>query len=127
MDRARRGEQLKAIDDTFGTPTYAPHLAERLHRLAQIDLPGLYHIVNSGSGASFAQFALKAFELAALDPSLLQTVSVDSLARPAPRPRNSRLSCLLSDAMGLDPMPLWTEALREFVAPTPSLRHSQAR
>jgi dTDP-4-dehydrorhamnose reductase len=126
MDRARRGDQLKVIHDTFGTPTYAPHLAKRLHRLAQIDLPGLYHVVNSGAGASFAQFAERAFELAALDPSLLQTVSLDSLSRPAPRPRNSRLACLLSKAIGLDPMPLWTDALREFVAATPSLRQTQA-
>jgi dTDP-4-dehydrorhamnose reductase len=126
IDRARRGEKLKVIDDAFGTPTYAPHLAARLHRLAQVDLPGLYHVVNSGPGASFAQFAERAFELAALDPSLLQTVSLDSLSRPAPRPRNSRLACLLSTAIGLDPMPLWTDALREFVTPAPSLRHSRA-
>jgi dTDP-4-dehydrorhamnose reductase len=125
IERARRGERLKVIGDSFGTPTYAPHLAARLHRLAQIDLPGIYHVVNSGTGVSFAQFAERAFELAGLDPVLLQTVSVDSLSRAAPRPRNSRLSCLLSTAIGLEPMPLWTDALREFVAQTSTARHSQ--
>src|SRR5207249_7039822 len=30
IESARRGEHLKVISDTFGTPTYAPHLAERL-------------------------------------------------------------------------------------------------
>jgi dTDP-4-dehydrorhamnose reductase len=120
MDAARRGEHLKVIDDSFGTPTYAPHLAGRLHRLAEIDLPGLYHVVNSGSGASFAQFAERAFTLAHLDPGLLRTVSLDSLSRPAARPRNSRLSCLLSKAIGLEPLPLWTDAVGEFVGQSAS-------
>jgi dTDP-4-dehydrorhamnose reductase len=40
---------------------------------------------------------------------------MDSLARPAPRPRNSRLRCLLSPAVGLAPLPDWRDALREYV------------
>lgn len=116
LDRALRGERVKVIGDSFGTPTYGPHLAERLHRLAQIDLPGLYHVVNSGAGASFQQFAERAFGLMHLDPHLLEAVSLESLARPAARPRNSRLRCLLSEAIGLQPLPDWSEAAAEFVA-----------
>ncbi len=115
IEKARRGHQLKAINDSYGTPTYAPHLAERLHRLAELDLPGLYHVVNAGMGLSFAQFVGHAFDLAGLDSSLCENVSFASLSRPAPRPRNSRLQCLLSPAIGLDPLPLWQDALREFV------------
>ena len=40
VERARRGERLQAINDSFGTPTYAPDLAQQLRRLAQLDLPG---------------------------------------------------------------------------------------
>ena len=29
IERARRGEKLKAISDAYGTPTYAPDLARR--------------------------------------------------------------------------------------------------
>ena len=119
VERARHGEPLKVINDCVGTPTYAPHLADRLHQLAQVDLPGLYHVVNSGGGVSFAQFAERTFELEGLDSGLLKTVSMESLSRPAPRPRNSRLSCLLSDAIGLGPMPLWTDGLRDFLAQSP--------
>jgi dTDP-4-dehydrorhamnose reductase len=39
---------------------------------------------------------------------------MDSLKRPAPRPRNSRLRCLLSEAVGLRPLRDWREALKEF-------------
>jgi dTDP-4-dehydrorhamnose reductase len=41
---------------------------------------------------------------------------MDSLERPAPRPRNSRLRCLLSEAIGLKPLPDWHDALAEFVS-----------
>jgi dTDP-4-dehydrorhamnose reductase len=115
LDRARRGEHLKVINDSFGTPTFAPHLASSLHRLAEIDLPGIYHVVNAGEGASFAEFAQAAFEITQLDPNLVEEVSFDGLLRPAPRPKNSRLRCLLSEAIGLEPMPSWRDALGEFV------------
>jgi dTDP-4-dehydrorhamnose reductase len=113
---ARAGKHLKAIDDAFGTPTYAPHLAERLYQLATIDLPGIYHAVNAGEGVSFAQFVERAFAIAGLDQSLVEPVSMGSLSRPARRPQNSRLRCLLSQAIGLPEMPPWLEGLREHVS-----------
>jgi dTDP-4-dehydrorhamnose reductase len=114
IERARRGEHLSAIRDAYGTPTYAKDLAARLHDLAQLDLPGLYHVVGEGSGASFEEFALAALETARCESVLVQGVSMDSLSRPAPRPRNSRLRCLVSAAIGLQPLPDWRNALRDF-------------
>ena len=111
----RRGETLRVINDSFGTPTYAPHLAQRLYQLARMDLPGIYHVVNSGHGASFEDFARAAFGIAKLDVDLLESVHTSELRRPAPRPRNSRLKCLLSEAIGLSPLPFWKDAVREFV------------
>lgn len=115
LSRARRGEQLQVISDMFGTPTYSRDLAKRLYELALMDLPGTYHVVNSGDGASFAEFAREAFVEASLDAALLKPVSLDSLQRPAPRPRNSRLRCLLSESIGLAPLPDWHRALQDFV------------
>jgi len=114
VEKVRRGERLKAISDAYGTPTYAPHLAARLRELAERDLPGIYHIVNAGEGTSFYGFAREAAQVAGVGEMEMESVSMDSLARPAPRPRNSRLRCLLSEAMGLAPLPRWQDALREF-------------
>ena len=114
LARARRGEQLPAIGDAYGTPTYAPHLAARLRELAALDLPGVYHVAGSGAGTSFAGFARAAVALAGNKEATVAEVSMDSLQRPAPRPRNSRLRCLLSAAIGLAPLPDWQTALREF-------------
>lgn len=116
LDRAQRGEQLKAISDMTGTPTYAPDLAARLRELATLDLPGVYHVVNAGDGASFELFARTALEIAGLDARALETVTLAELNRPAPRPVNSRLRCLLSDAIGLEALPSWQSALANFVS-----------
>ena len=114
VERARRGEHLKAISDAYGTPTYAPHLAARLRELAELDLPGTFHVAGSGAGASFLEFAREAAKAAGAEGLEIESISMDSLQRPAPRPRNSRLRCLLSEAIGLAPLPDWRDALREF-------------
>jgi dTDP-4-dehydrorhamnose reductase len=114
--RARRGEAMRAISDAYGTPTYAPDLAARLRELAEMDLPGVYHVVNSGEGASYETFAREAARAAGVAEARIESVAMDSLKRLAPRPRNSRLRCLLSEAVGLAPLRDWREALREFAA-----------
>jgi dTDP-4-dehydrorhamnose reductase len=116
VDLARSGRKLKAIRDCWGTPTYARDLAVRLRELAELDLPGIFHVVNSGEGASFETFAFEALKLAQCDPGLIESVTMDSLPRPAPRPRNSKLKCLLSPAVGLKDLPHWQESLAHFVA-----------
>jgi dTDP-4-dehydrorhamnose reductase len=116
VERARRGEHLSAIGDAYGTPTYAPDLAARLRELAELDLPGLYHVVNSGGGTSYEGFARVALAAAGIDAATIQGVSMDSLSRPAPRPRNSRLRCLISEALGLRPLRPWQAAVADFVA-----------
>ena len=115
VSRAERGETLKAIADYWGTPTYGDDLAVRLRELAVRDLPGIYHVVNSGDGASFETFSREALRLAGLDDAHLEVVQGDSLGRPAPRPHNSRLKCLLSEAIGLAPLRPWQAALEHFI------------
>jgi dTDP-4-dehydrorhamnose reductase len=115
VKRARAGETLVAISDTLGTPTYSRDLAKRLRELGELNLPGLYHVVNSGAGVSFDEFAQQTLVVAGCNNTAVQSISMASLNRPAPRPRNSRLRCLLSDAIGLSPMPNWRDALVEFV------------
>jgi dTDP-4-dehydrorhamnose reductase len=56
-ERLKRGDKVSAIADAWGTPTYSRHLAARLRDLSQIDLPGIYHVVSSGAGASYEEFA----------------------------------------------------------------------
>jgi dTDP-4-dehydrorhamnose reductase len=115
VSRAARKEPLKAISDMVGTPTYAPDLAARLRTLAVLNLTGVFHVVNAGEGASFESFARTALEIAHLTDAPLEIVTLADLRRPAARPRNSRLRCLRSEALGLDPLPHWLNALHTFV------------
>jgi dTDP-4-dehydrorhamnose reductase len=119
VGRIQKGETLKAINDTFGTPTYAKDLAQRLRQLAEANVPGIYHVVNSGPGVSFEEFTRKAIALLGDSDAVVEVVSSDALKRPAKRPRNSRLRCLLTEKIGLAPLRDWESALEDFVNQSP--------
>lgn len=114
-EKLKRGEPIRAIDDAFGTPTYALDLAVRLRELAVLDLPGIYHVANAGEGVSYFGFVRELAAAVGADPELVTGNSMRDIVRPAPRPHNSRLKCLLSPALGLAPLPEWQESLRRFV------------
>ncbi len=110
------GKSIKAIYNSFGTPTFAKDLAKRLRELAELDLPAIYHVTNSGEGTSYGGFAEKVCEIKGFDVNLLETVLSDALNRPAPRPKNSKLACLFSEKFGLSPLQNWEKALTEFLS-----------
>lgn len=102
------GKTVKAISDSYGTPTYAEDLAMRLRDLAEVNSAGIYHVTNSGEGTSYFGFAEKVCEIGGFDRGLLEAVSFADLKRPAPRPLSSKLGSV----RGLDPLPGWEDGLR---------------
>ncbi|HEX8136000.1 MAG TPA: dTDP-4-dehydrorhamnose reductase [Pyrinomonadaceae bacterium] len=118
IELAASGVHLSAIKDAYGTPTYAQDLAARLRLLAERDLPGIYHVTNSGEGTSYEEFTRAALAESGHRADI-EVISMDSLKRPAPRPRNARLRCLVSEAMGLEPLPFWLDSLKDFVTSPP--------
>jgi len=115
VERIKKGERVKAISDAYGTPTYAKDLAVRLRELAEKNVAGIYHVVNSGPGVSFEELTRKAVALIGNSEVVVEAVSADALNRPAKRPRNSRLRCLLTEKIGLPPLRDFESALAEFV------------
>jgi len=117
MDRLlAEGKRIRVIRDSYGTPTYAGDLARRLRELIELDLPLIFHVTNAGPGTSYAGFAEKICAAGGFDRELLEQVSQRDLQRPAPRPVNSRLACLLSEKLGLAPLPHWEDALKRFIS-----------
>ncbi len=108
-------KKIKAIADSYGTPTFANDLAKRLRELATLDLPCIFHVTNSGEGTSYEGFARKVCEIKGFDTNLLERVSSDTLKRPAPRPQSSKLKCLFSEKFGLKPLEIWENSLAEFL------------
>lgn len=109
------GKTVKAIRDSYGTPTFAGDLARRLRELAELDMPAIFHVTNSGPGTSYLGFAEKVCEIGGFDKNLIEAVSKDELKRPAPRPVSSKLACLFSERFGLPPMPDWEDGLKRFL------------
>ena len=72
-------------------------------------------MVNAGDGVSYEEFARVALDEGKYEAEKLETINQDSLNRAAPRPRNSRLKCLFSEALGLRALPFWEEGLKDFV------------
>jgi dTDP-4-dehydrorhamnose reductase len=117
VELAQSGAPLKAIRDAYGTPTYSVDLAARLRELAELDLPGVFHVVNGGPGASYEEFARFALQTAGLPDGNLESAGMYDLQRPAPRPPNTRLRCLWSEALRLPPLPDWKDAARRWLRP----------
>ena len=109
------GKSIKSISDSYGTPTFAKDLARRLREIVELDLPAVYHVINAGSGTSYSGFAKKICEIKGFDQNLIQSVSVNDLKRPAPRPVSSKLACLFGEKFGLSPLQNWEKALEEFL------------
>lgn len=114
-DFFRNQTPFTAIADAFGTPTYSEDLADRLRELAAAALPGVYHITNAGPGTSYFGFAEAVRNAMNTDAESPEPIESASLNRPAPRPLNSRLACLISEKLGFPPMPDWQDAIRRFV------------
>ena len=114
-DLLGQGKSIKAIYDSFGTPTYAVDLARRLRELAELDMPCVFHVTNAGDGTSYAGFAEKVCDLMGYDRQLLEPAAAETLKRPAPRPPNCKLACLFSKPFGLAPLPDWEDALKRFL------------
>lgn len=111
----RSGTRIKAILDSWGTPTFAGDLARRMREFAAADLRGIFHVTNAGDGTTYLEFAETAAEIGGFDRSLIEPVSLNDLKRPAMRPKNSRLASERLAATGFDPLQDWTDALRSFI------------
>ena len=107
--------EIKAIDDTFGTPTFADDLAIRMRELALGKTHGVVHVVNSGTGSSYFEFVAEATAILADGYDNITRVSFLDLKRQAVRPLNSKLGCLRSEILGLEPMRDWKAALTAFI------------
>ncbi len=110
-----RKDPVKAIDDSFGTPTFADDLARRIRELVKLDLPLTFHVSNPGERMSFYDFAQAICTLQNYDQRLVDKISTNNLSRPAKRPVNSALRCLFSRAVGLEPLPPLESSLKDFL------------
>lgn len=106
-------DEISAVVDQIGSPTYAPDLAEAIAALVKGEGFGTYHVVNQGF-CTFSEFC--AFGLAVLGAKTrIKEVEVASLGRPAPRPLDTRLVAAAWERAGFAPLRGWQDAATSFL------------
>jgi dTDP-4-dehydrorhamnose reductase len=104
--------ELKVVQDQRGTPTSALALAPQLLALAATEAFGTYHATCQGE-TTWYDFARLILETAGIAVRVTPCTTAE-FPRPAPRPANSVLENRLLQVAGLDRMPAWQAAYRQF-------------
>jgi dTDP-4-dehydrorhamnose reductase len=84
-NRLRQGMPAPLFYDQFRTPIWVQDLAEAIWQLADSPFTGTIHLGGDNRIDRY-QFGLELCRLAGYDASLLQRVSMNDVASPAPRP-----------------------------------------
>lgn len=113
LKRAEQTGSIVAVDDRWGSPTYAPHLLAGIASLLESESFGLYHMVNPGSCTRY-DIAVAVNE-ALGSPFEVERASSDMFPLPAPRGRSEAMTNLVLDLQGDDLMPPWRDALAEYM------------
>jgi dTDP-4-dehydrorhamnose reductase len=110
---ARQGKPIRVVDDQVLTPTCTMDVAAAVHRVAQSDCYGLYHLTNAGQ-CSWYEFTKTVFQVARL-PADLTPVTSEAFPTRAKRPNYSVLDNARLRGNGFPEMVGWQAALERYV------------
>ena len=113
LEKARRHESIKVVDDQVVTPTSTVDLARQIATLLATEAFGLFHITNEGS-CTWYEFARAIFEMAGVDADLSPTTS-EAYKASAIRPKYSVLENARLKELGLNEMRHWRDALAAYL------------
>ena len=85
INQLTQGNKIRIVDDQWRTPTYAPDLAQGLHKLVRYDKRGVYHL----SGREFMSvhdLAHRVANVFDLNAALIDRIDSQSLNQTAIRP-----------------------------------------
>lgn len=110
----KAGGPVKAVNDKFGSLTYAKDLLVGIKQLIGMAQPGIYHMVNGGmvSRYDIAVEMKKVLDLGSVD---VIPVTSDSFPMPAPRGRSEALENGRLGELKLDLMRPWKDALKDYL------------
>lgn len=113
LERAQQALPISVVSDQVGQPTWTRDLAIQVKAMLEAKVPsGVYHGTNAGE-ASWFEFAQAIVSDAGFDPKIVSPTTSEEFVRPAARPSYSVLSHGRWNAVGMEPMRNWTEALQE--------------
>ncbi|MGI9521493.1 MAG: dTDP-4-dehydrorhamnose reductase [Hyphomicrobiaceae bacterium] len=116
LERAARDSEIPLVDDQYGSPTYALHLADAILQICkQITTSpseeywGIYHAAGSGTASwhDIAEFVFKTSSALGGPSATARPISHSSYQTRSRRPENSRLDCAkLESVFGVE-FPDW--------------------
>ena len=110
-------KELFVVDDKFGTPTYTYDFAKVIHAALDLNHPGLYHAVCTGSGSRY-DVAQQILECKNLQNSItLHKVDSSHFLRDyfAPRPASENLLNIKLQLKGIHIARDWRVCLKEYL------------
>jgi len=113
IERAKKGEELRVVDDIVMSPTYTKDVAVALKEFIKV-MPefGVYHMVNAGY-CSWFEFAREILNLTKIEKEI-KPVKSDEIKRQAKRPKFSALKNEKIEKLGIR-MRYWKDALVDYL------------
>ncbi len=107
-------DELKVVDDTYGSPTYTRDLAGTVATFSKSGLYGRYHCVNRGC-VNRLEITREIINITGRKDCKLIPVPSSEFPLPAPRPRMEALKNYHFELLGLDLMRDWKSALEDYI------------
>ena len=111
----RKKEVLSVVDDKFGSPTFTADFATHMMTVVDSGRYGLYHLANKGTASRWEIAKEIVKGLGMVGEVDVVPISSAQFPLPAPRPRSEMLQNLKLQLLGLDEMPHWKDALRDYL------------
>jgi dTDP-4-dehydrorhamnose reductase len=106
---------LRAVDDKFGSPTYAKDLLRGIRQLLESPCYGLYHLANNGFASRY-DMAKTIRDILGMQHVTIEPVSSAYFPLPAPRAPSEKLRNYKLELLGMNDLAPWQEALKEYLS-----------
>ena len=113
INKARTDGFVRVVTDQVLSPTFTADLAEKTKELVEHDAVGLFHLTNAGE-CSWFEFTRGTLDMAGVE-ARMDPIDTGQLQQRARRPSYSALATTRLGEVGLDPMRLWQDALRDYL------------
>lgn len=90
LSRLESGVEVPGFRDVIFSPILVNDLGDRLLRMMELELAGLYHVAGSQACSKY-DFAVALAKTFGLDPGLVRPSTLEAIGLAAPRPRNTSL------------------------------------
>ena len=114
LTKAKANEQIKVVNDQFGSPTSTADLSAKIKELIDKKVPsGTYHLTNSGT-TNWYLYTKEIFRLKKIQAKLL-SISSNEFSSLVKRPQFSTIKSKQLAKLKIKPMQHWKKALNQFL------------